>query len=384
MRMVPFLLVISIILSGCAATGASVPQHPAGSAKLSTTPSLKGKFPTQSLITPAIESQSKSQDSFLNPLTGLPPSSPALLDRRPVVVKVQNVPRVDRPQWGLSFADLVYEYYIEYGDTRFAAVFYGQDAKQVGPIRSARHIDMHIVDMYKAFLIFGGAYDELFDLLLNSDFKDRLIREGPNTAPALHRYDPNGRNSLLLEMGLLGDVIQRYEMDNSRQNLEGMAFLPTPPSGGDAADQVFVRFSGGMYSRWDYDPSSARYFRFSDAADDVNRDNPVYSPLTDRLNKKQLAAENVVVLLAPYKRVKQDAEVFDVNLIGSGKAYLARDGQIYGVNWQRKTQQDVLTLVDDQGHPFPFKPGKTWFEVMGQETTVKNTPPAWSFAFRMP
>ena len=96
------------------------------------------------------------------------------------------MPRESRPQWGLSRADIVYEYYIEYGDTRFAAVYYGNDS-HVGPIRSARHVDMQLVQMYKALFIFGGAYDELFELLLESDFAEHLIREGPNTAAALTR-----------------------------------------------------------------------------------------------------------------------------------------------------------------------------------------------------
>ncbi len=35
-------------------------------------------------------------------------------------------------------ADNVYEYYLEDGMTRFIGVFYGKDAKRVGPVRSAQ------------------------------------------------------------------------------------------------------------------------------------------------------------------------------------------------------------------------------------------------------
>src|SRR5262245_25539804 len=77
----------------------------------------------------------------INPLTGLEVQDLALLERRPLLVKVSNLPRNIRPQSGLSSADHVYEYYTEEGTTRFAAVFYGQDAKMVGPIRSARFFD---------------------------------------------------------------------------------------------------------------------------------------------------------------------------------------------------------------------------------------------------
>jgi len=56
-----------------------------------------------------------------NPLTGLPVSNPSLLERRPMVIKITNAPDIIRPQSGLTLADVVYEYYIEWGDTRFIA-----------------------------------------------------------------------------------------------------------------------------------------------------------------------------------------------------------------------------------------------------------------------
>ncbi|MCK4897226.1 MAG: DUF3048 domain-containing protein, partial [Anaerolineales bacterium] len=48
----------------------------------------------------------------VNPLTGLPVEDASLLARRPLVIKVTNYPRSVRPQWGLTLADHVYEYYI--------------------------------------------------------------------------------------------------------------------------------------------------------------------------------------------------------------------------------------------------------------------------------
>ena len=63
-----------------------------------------------------------------------------LLDRKPVIIKISNYPHGVRPQWGLSLADHAFEYYLEDGLTRFAGVFYGNDASQAGPIRSGRDL----------------------------------------------------------------------------------------------------------------------------------------------------------------------------------------------------------------------------------------------------
>ena len=69
-----------------------------------------------------------------------------------MVIKIANSPDYIRPQSGLSLADVVYEYYIEWGDTRFIAVMYGNDSPMVGPVRSGRYFDEHVARMYHAFL----------------------------------------------------------------------------------------------------------------------------------------------------------------------------------------------------------------------------------------
>src|SRR3989304_3130789 len=71
----------------------------------------------------------------IDPLTGLAVDDPALLERRPMGIKVSNFPRSLRPHTGLSLADLVFEYYTEEGMTRFLAFYLGHDAPKVGPKR---------------------------------------------------------------------------------------------------------------------------------------------------------------------------------------------------------------------------------------------------------
>ncbi|HLU11669.1 MAG TPA: DUF3048 domain-containing protein, partial [Oceanobacillus sp.] len=62
----------------------------------------------------------------VNPLTGLTVDDPAILERRPMVVKISNAPPLVRPQAGLNAADIVFEHYAEGGLTRFSAIFYSQ------------------------------------------------------------------------------------------------------------------------------------------------------------------------------------------------------------------------------------------------------------------
>ncbi|PKO06063.1 MAG: hypothetical protein CVU41_08090 [Chloroflexi bacterium HGW-Chloroflexi-3] len=302
----------------------------------------------------------------VNPLTGLVVEDPTLLSRRPIIIKVQNLPRADRPHWGLSNADIVYEYYTEFGTTRFAAIFYGEDAEMVAPIRSARLFDFNVVRGYKGMFIFGSAYENTYNRLVNSEFANRLMIESANTAGIIFRIEPNTKNYEVADTSKVVDYTQRMGIDNSRQNLDGMFFQMQAPVGGEESDSVFVRFSGAIYNRWDYNPTSHTYTRFSDVENSGGPDDEVYERLTDRSNNKTIEIENIAIIFVRHEDIdaRPTVEVLDVSLLGTGKAYIARDGKVYEVTWSRLNEQSVLTFLNADGSVFPLKPGKTWVEVI--------------------
>jgi hypothetical protein len=321
----------------------------------------------------------------VNPLTGLPVADPGLLERRPVAVKVQIFPRGQRPPWGISLADIVFDYYQNNGLTRFNAIFYGNDAQQVGPVRSARYFDDNILRMYKVIFAFGGADRRVLDRLFSADYYERLVVEGSSSCPALCRIDPNGFNFLVANTEELGKLAAGKGVDNSRQNLDGMSFQYLPPPGGAPGQQIYNRYSISAYSRWDYDPASGRYLRFQDVQEDNTGKDEAYEALTDRANGVQVAADNVVVLLATHNPDEGSNTRIDINLTGSGQAVAFRDGQRYEVTWNRPAPDSVLYLTNPDGTPFPFKQGNTWFQVMGQYTKVEETSPGvWRFENRLP
>jgi hypothetical protein len=319
----------------------------------------------------------------VDPLTGLVVTDPQILNRRPIIIKVENLPREDRPQYGLSKADIVWEYYTEAGTTRFASVFYGQDADKVMPIRSARYSDLNFIRMYKSIFVFGSAYAPVYQRLANSEYSNELILENSGSCPAVCRDTTNGHNFLSANTAALQDYLKTRGVDNTKQNLDGMYFNETAPAGGQPADQVFVRYSGAIYNRWDYDPTTNRYYRYVDTKNDTSGNDPGYTQLVDGANQKPISANNVVIIevrhvnTEPYNSV----EVLDVSLLGTGTAYLARDGKMYKVTWERKSDSDVLHLIDDQGNEVAFNPGQTWFELMTLNTKASQDSNAWSFQF---
>jgi Protein of unknown function (DUF3048) N-terminal domain/Protein of unknown function (DUF3048) C-terminal domain len=383
-KLLVVLIFLSVVLAACGSAPTPVPTAIATATEAPTITETSTPLPTDTplptaTLTYPVEGYGPSNfPSDVDPLTGLKVANPALLERRPMLIKVSNLPRNVRPQWGLSLADIVFEYYTEEGSTRFAAIFYGNDADLVGPIRSGRFIDAHLVRGYKAVFAFGSAYVAEMDRYLNSEYANRLVIEGSSTP--LKRYDPNGFNHLVVNTADLSAYATRKGI-NGRQDLNGMFFKAAAPDGGQPGAQAIVRYSGSIYNRWDYDPATGKYLRFSDTLDDFNTQNEKYAQLTDRLTDQPIAFDNVVLLYVTHELYSEN--IYDILLSGSGAGYAFRDGQAYQVTWHRN-DTDVVSLTNPDGTPFASKPGTTWFEVVGVSSTVMQTDQNWRFTHIMP
>ncbi|HOE34267.1 MAG: DUF3048 domain-containing protein [Chloroflexi bacterium] len=331
--------------------------------------------PTPTLVT------SIGPDNFpadVNPLTGLQVENPNLLNRRPVIVKVANYPAVGRPHAGLSYADIVWEYYIGEGSNRFAALYYGQDGEKIGPVRSGRLVDPELARMYQAVLAFSGANQEnvlprIYDLLGN-----RILTEG--NCPGLCRDD----YTVVGVFANSADITAQMEargVTQSKPDLTGMLFDTKLPAGGKNAEKATLFYNFLDKGDWVYDETSGKYLRWIENADNYEQ----MIPLVDRLNNQQLAFSNVIMAYATYTEyssVLHDIAVWDNT--GGMPAVVFRDGKAYEVTWKATNQEKPIQFFDAQGNLFPLKPGNTWINLVGSNTTLEVTDSEWFFTFRMP
>jgi hypothetical protein len=324
----------------------------------------------------------------VNPLTGLEVADPEILERRPVSVKINLVPRWNRPPWGLSSADIVFDYYHNDGYSRLHAIFYGEDPEMAGPIRSGRLLDDVIVRIYKSIFAYGGADPLINRRFFNAPYADRLLVEGtrancpPTEATPFCRYDPN-YDFLLANTEALTEYARSRNIENGRQNLDGMTFDPQPPQDGELGEKLFVRISSDNYNRWDYDPDTGQYLMFKDNLFLGQGQDEEFAPLTDRLNDEQIAADNVVILLVHHEYFQRPpADIVEITLFGSGDAYAFRDGKMYKVTWNRPAPDSMLYLTFEDGENYPFKPGQTWYQVIGRNSNIRQLDDeAWRFDF---
>ncbi|MAT98550.1 MAG: hypothetical protein CL608_15515 [Anaerolineaceae bacterium] len=297
-----------------------------------------------------------------NPLTGELVDDPAQLQRRPLAIKISNAPpSFVRPQSGLNSADWVFEHTAEGHITRFTLILYGKDVEQVGPIRSARLIDVELPAMYDAALAFSGASVGVNQRLNASDFASRLIR---SSDPGYYRTgeDKPFEHTLYGRPATFRQGLDALGL-NTPPNFNGLlTFTSETPAGGEPASNVTIDYEWEVVE-WRYDEGNGRYYRWAAG-----------EPFLDGSTGEQVSAANVVVI-APFH--VEDATICEqitngvcthlsvqIQLWGSGTGFILRDGQQYPVTWHRENRNDLLTFTDADGNPFPLQIGNTWVQLV--------------------
>jgi hypothetical protein len=314
----------------------------------------------------------------VDPLTGLQAEYGDLLDRRPVMIKVSNFPISARPQFGLSYTDLVFEYYIGEGGTRYAAVFYGRDSEQVGPIRSSRLTDVQLASMYGAVLGFKG-FGDMVQNALRRAIGNRYLADAGDCCDEIFPRNPSDINAIFVDTAVFSDYIERIGIDNQRPPLEGMAFDTRPPEGGEAGSRAWIRYYYRNQVAWQYDPATHKYLREQDEL------NGVLESMPDALTQEQIAVDNVVILVAFHTFETSTRISIDLWNADQFQAYVFRDGMVYDVTFSAIAPDRPLRFYDSNGDPFYLKPGNTWFQIVGIRTVISSLENGeWLFDFDAP
>lgn len=303
----------------------------------------------------------------------------------PLGVMIEN--SVDaRPQSGLSYADTVYEAVAEGGITRFLAVFYCQDAPQIGPIRSARTYFIDMISQYGKYPLYthvGGAnadgpanalgqldeygwsgYNDLnqFSIGFPTFWRD-YNRQGHTVATEHTMYSTTSK---LWDFAKTDrDITNVTKAGQWDTNFTTYAFKDDAASSARPASQaVHLDFwQDPEYAvDWIYDPVNNNYKR-----------NNGGKPHIDIDTKKQLIAKNVVVLLMKQSNA-DDGYANNEHLLytdtGSGKALIFMDGKETKGMWKKASRTARLQILDASGDPVQFNRGVLWFSILPTDATI--------------
>jgi len=335
-------------------------------------------------ITATIEKVHFGPDRFpkgINPFTGLKVNDLAILDRRPVMVKVSNFPPSGRPQFGLSLADLVFEYYIGEGMNRFSAIFFGQKPEKVGPVRSARLADIQLASMYQTIFAFASADPRVRNNLLTElDGLSIIVRE--STCPALCDTGAHTVNSVFADISKFDAYAKAKGINNYRQIINGMVFDSILADNNlTPVESLLIRYNDLNQSEWRYDISSKKYLRWTES--NIPETPVKLVPLEDKLTGKQLAFDNIILLYARYNEYNPTLHNIELWANRDGrKANFFRDGKMISGFWRTPATNLPLEFFDNSGKSIPLKPGNSWFIILGQDSTIDQPKPGqWKVQF---
>jgi hypothetical protein len=301
-------------------------------------------------------------------MTGLRPANPAVLERRPLAIKVDNDPAVV-PQSGLNRADIVVEHPKERCMTRLTAIYQSQDAPRVGSIRSARIVDKELPVIFDAILGFSGSVEPVRQMIYKSDIGGQVLEQA-RFGGAYFR-DPNIRVpfNLFANTDTLWKVATQRSLNTPPKPTAAWVFSEAAPAGGKNAATLAIPYPQ-LYKvlsvGWRYDASSGRWLRTLAG-----------KPAIDKADGKQISAANVVVLIAnsietliPEQGTKlvrggcQSNASVEIQLWGSGPVKILRDGKVYEGKWVRDGRRAPFRFVDAQGKDIPLKPGNSWWQIV--------------------
>ncbi|MCX7706829.1 MAG: DUF3048 domain-containing protein [Anaerolineae bacterium] len=310
--------------------------------------------------------------------TGLRPADPAVLNRRPLAIKITNDADAQKKQSGLNKADVIVESRVEYSETRFTAIYQSQDAPRVGPIRSARLIDIELPVIFDAVLAFSGGVEPVRQLLYNSDIGDHILEQARNGSSFFRDMSVGGLswNTLFANTATLWNTSTQRGWNVPPRPSAAWGFSETPPAGGASASRIDLPYPRFRVT-WNYNAATGRWLRWSAG-----------EPHIDRTDGQQVSAANVVVLGANHvvtlivedgteRRLVNGVCIncsIEIQLWGEGPLKILRDGKVYEGKWVRPERHAAFRFVDAQGRDIPLKPGNSWWQVVPLDMRVTITP----------
>jgi hypothetical protein len=281
-----------------------------------------------------------------------------------MAVKIDNYP-AGRPQSGLDKADIIFEEPVEGGITRFAAVFQCQDAALIGPVRSARNIDIGILGQLGTPLLahVGGINPVLANInaspIVNVDIGDS---QSLMIHPAGHVPPDSDYTSSAIVYGT------HPTMTTPPQPL--FTYSDTTPAGGTAVSSVNIDFSGTSNVTWKWNKATDTFLRF------YNGTTP--DMLADNVQNQaaNVVVQYVQISYGPWLENDEGGMEVQADLYpnASGAAVIYRNGYAIPGTWHRTTLGSPTQFVNAFGVTIPMQPGQTWVELVPNTIMATTTP----------
>jgi hypothetical protein len=288
-----------------------------------------------------------------NVLTDLPGVNSEVL-----AVKIDDTPPA-HPQIGIDSADVVYIEQVEGGLTRLATIFSNSSRlpQLIGPVRSARISDIDILAQYgKVAFAFSGAQSKLYPVINSANLYNLGAEREPATIYSrdLTRTEPT---NMILHPHLLLEKAKSEgaQIDNAKS--VGWTFGGAP-EGGKEVESVSFKWPASRYGAT-WSSTEKRWLLSYLGAPDLDA------------NGKQLGSPTLIIQKVSITPSEYHDKVGGVtpfsNTVGSGIAYLLRDGKSFPIFWNRVSAEVGTTWTTKDGKSANFAPGQVWIALVDTE-----------------
>ena len=278
------------------------------------------------------------------------------IDGQVLAVKIDDTNSA-HPQIGLEDAEIVYIEQVEGGLTRLAAVFSTVIPQRVGPVRSARISDIDILSQFgRVAFAYSGAQRKLLPVIAAANLQDLGAQR---QSPTIYTTDPN-RNQPYA-MVLRADLLMQKITDNDLQvdSAKNVGFIfGELQEGGTPIQKVEVNWPAATYSA-EWSDTEARWLLSHNKKLNLAESGVVLGPTTFVIQ---------MVKIVPSEYGDKFGGVTPLSeTIGTGKAYVLRNGERFVTTWNRATADSGTTFSFSDGTTMNFDPGQVWVALTDRE-----------------
>ncbi len=312
--------------------------------------------------------------TVLAPLTGLPISPEAAL-QRPIAVMVDDDVHA-RPQSGFNAASIVWQAPAEGGVPRYMLIFQDRVPDGVGPVRSARQYFVEWASEWRAMYVHHGGSPQAL-LTLSAKGRGQWV------------YNADGFRWLGRFLWRTDDRFAPHNVYTDGTHLRMLATRLGAEDGPISPIWAFgratpaaVRPSGGAIKvvypyetiTYRYDATTNRYLRYV---------NTSQTPQVDREDGQPVAPTNVVILrmaFGPLNDGHPDKRRLEAKDVGTGEAWVSTNGITVQAVWKKKSASARTLLFGLDGSPIRLTPGQTFVQVIALTYAFKittGTPSDW-------
>ena len=278
------------------------------------------------------------------------------VDGQILVVKIDDT-NMAHPQIGLEDADVVYIEQVEGGLTRLAAVFASKIPVRIGPVRSARISDIDILSQYgRVAFAYSGAQRKLLPVIAAANLEDLGAQ---HESSKIFTTDPN--RVAPYAMVLRADLLMQKIVDENLQvdSAKSIGFVfGDNREGGTPTQKVVINWPAATYSA-EWSEKESRWLLSHNGKLNVADSGAVLGATTLVIQ---------MVKISPSEYGDKFGGVTPLSeTIGTGKAYVLRNGELFTTTWNRAFADSGTTFTLPDGSSMNFAPGHIWVALTDRE-----------------